>query len=64
MLYLRPNLGSRLWNHGEPGSVIVEAHPGDLLERVQGGDQPVEGADVFEFRLEPHGGQELDNGLS
>lgn len=54
----RPDLGSRLGDDGEASRVIVEANPGDLLERIEGADELVERANVLQFRLEPHGGQD------
>lgn len=54
----RPDLGARLRNHGEAGGLIVEADPSDLLERIEGSDQLVEGADILQLGLEPHAGQQ------
>ena len=57
--YLRPDLGSGLRDHGESSRVIIEANPGDLLQGVKGCDQLVEGPDVLQLGLEPHGGRVL-----
>ncbi len=35
MLHSRPDLGPRVGDHGEAGHVIVEPHPGNLLQRVE-----------------------------
>ena len=35
----RPNLRARIRDDGETSGVIVKAHPGDLLEGIEGGDE-------------------------
>lgn len=50
----RPDLGARLGDHCETGRLIVESDPGNLLERVEGRNQLIEGSDVLQFGSEPH----------